>query len=286
MNIANQVQIIYIPWWVKTIVLLLLTGTLCVCVFLFYNALANGGPAEWIAAGTYLLAIVFPLLLIVVVVGGSSYGESSILKRTEKMLTTTVPYHLQFIPEEERTLRPFKGFRKSALTPEEQLAKIDLFHSKGRCYADYRVVTKVRDQKVQLDMRVELNVKRANVSVRFDMARLKAQSAAEGFDGTLVEFLLSKFSHSLNIEALQADEKASGADGAHSTIAYKFNKEFLPSQYDGRECLVVVATTGLPEDTVWNPSERVFFAQDLMFMIRSFITECPSVFAGEARADA
>lgn len=275
MNISNQVQIIYIPAWVRVLIFILMFFSITVCAFLFYRALLDGDKPDWIAAGAYLLSVVFPILLIVIVVAGSSFGEKSIIKRTEKILVQTIPYHLQFIPEEERSFVNFRNFRKSPKTVDGQLAEIKVFHSLGRCYADYIITTPFEGRVLKLNLRVEMNVKRANINVWFSLNRLETLMRQEGFDGDMRSFLSAKFRHSLDIEDLQSTAKP---QETRANIAYSFNKSFLSRIVDGEEYLVVVATTSLPEDTVWNPSERVFFAQDLMFMIRSFMQERPEIF--------
>lgn len=236
---------------------------------------------DWIAAGAYLLGIVFPILIVVVVVAGASFGERSILKRTERMLTKTIPYHLQFIPEEPRKFIDFRKFRRAPKTKRNALAEISLFYTKGRCYADYQIAVPYEGQLLKLDLRVELNIKRANVNVSFAEDALRSMMAKESYSGTELEYLVSKFAHTLYVEHKQAVELDSASQTGKGTIAYKFSDKLLPRQVDDKSYLVVVATTALSDDTVWNPSEAVFFAQDLMFMTRAFLQECPELFAME-----
>lgn len=278
MNISNQIQIIYIPWWIKIIVTIVILISITVCGYLFYNALHDVNKSNWLAAGAYLLGIVFPILIIVLVVGGSSFGERSIIKRTERMLVKTIPYHLQFIPEETRVFRDFRKFKLAAQTPKEQLAKITMFYSKGRCYADYRISVPDTDFFQKLELRVELNIKRANVNVSLKIDYLKDLMKKENFAGSELKFLRSKFSHTLEVERKQAVERDIASATGANTIAYDFSENLLTRKVDGENYLVIVATTALADDTVWNPSEAVFFAQDLMFMIRAFLQECPDIF--------
>ncbi|MCY0146566.1 hypothetical protein OEG84_02235 [Hoeflea sp. G2-23] len=278
MNISNQVQIIYVPYWVRLVVFLLMFSSISICGYLFFRALADGDKPDWIAAGAYLLGVVFPILLLVIVVAGASFGERSIVKRTEKMLVKTIPYHLQFLPEEKRTFVDFRRHKKSPKTKSGELAKIQVFHSLGRCYADYIIDTPFDGATLRLELRVEMNVKRANINVWFSLDKLNALIAKEGHGGDVRAFLRDKFRHSLDIEELQAAGNTTTPAESSSTIAYSFNRAFLTRTVDDVEYLIVVATTNLPEDTVWNPSERVFFAQDLMFMVRSFMQERPEIF--------
>ncbi|MEM1341818.1 MAG: hypothetical protein AAGF68_05825, partial [Pseudomonadota bacterium] len=113
MNLANQIQIIYVPLWVRALIVALVFGALAISGWLFYSALVAGQSSDLIAAATYLLAIVFPILIVIIVIGGASFGEASIRQRTQRMLTETIPYHLQFLPEETRSFVDFRAFRKA-----------------------------------------------------------------------------------------------------------------------------------------------------------------------------
>lgn len=281
MNISNQIQIIYVPLWVKVIVFFLVSLLISICGFLLYDAMFGAAKSDWISAGAHLLGIVFPILIVVILVGGASFGERSILERTERMLTKTIPYHLQFIPEEPRKFVDFKKFRRAAWTDKKHLADISLFYSKGRCYADYKILVPTSGKALKLDLRVELNIKRANVNVSFELNHLHCLMKRDRYSGNELDYLRSKFSHTLEVERKQANERDAAAQSGGGTIAYDFSENLLPRKIDDKEYLVVVATTALADDTVWNPSEAVFFAQDLLFMTRAFLQECPDVFSTE-----
>ncbi|KMK65620.1 hypothetical protein [Puniceibacterium sp. IMCC21224] len=276
MNISNQVQMIFIPWWIRILVAVLVLVYVGLAGYLLHGGLIAGDKPDWFAAGTQLLGVGFPILLVAIVIAGASFGERSIIRRTEKMLVRTIPYHLQFIPEETRRFADFRSHSRPPMTAQRELAQVSLFMSRGRCCADYILKVPNNDAYLTLNLRVELNVKRANINVAFLRSHLDQLMAGEQFDGCYGDFLRGKFSHSLAIEALQAREHSTGED--RSTIAYAFNSEFLSRTVDGQDYVVVVASTGVSYDTVWNPSERVFFAQDLMFMIRAFMQECPEIF--------
>ncbi|SEM82099.1 hypothetical protein [Palleronia pelagia] len=278
MNIANQVQIIFIPVWVRVLIGLLVAGTLGVAMLLFWGALVEDTSPDWVEAGAYVLGIVFPLLLVCIIALGASFGERSIRRRTERVLTRTIPYQLQFLPEEDRQWRTFPSRRWSPRTDTEALAKVELHHSRGRCHADYRI-SLPGETGGHLRLRVELNVKRANVNIAFRHDHLARMAEADGTPLDPAGILRSHFQHTLEVEQIQArDAGAQGPEG-RTGIAYAFNPEPLIRVVDGRTYVVLVASTRLAEDTVWNPSEKVYFAQDLMFMIRALLQESPKMFA-------
>jgi len=122
-------------------------------------------------------------------------------------------------------------------------------------------------------------VKRANVNIAFRHDHLARMAEADGTPLDPAGILRSHFQHTLEVEQIQArDAGAQGPEG-RTGIAYAFNPEPLIRVVDGRTYVVLVASTRLAEDTVWNPSEKVYFAQDLMFMIRALLQESPKMFA-------
>ena len=298
MNISNQIQIIYVPWWVKALVIGLMTTSIAVCLYLFYSALNDNSKDDWMSAGAYLLGIVFPILIAGIVLGGASFGEKSITKRTQRILIETLPYHLQFIPEESRFFKSYGDRRlwwhKSITSPktsDAELAKVRVFHSEGRCYADYQLeipdqkkseTPDQKEPKLHLDLRVELNIKRANVNLVFCKHQIKELIGKHPTKNlTDMQFFQEKFPHTLEVERKQAAEQTIKSSSGASTISYEFSQNLLTRHIDKRDYLVLVATTPLAEDTVWNPSEAVIFAQDLMFMIRAFLQENAEMFRRE-----
>ncbi len=281
MNTFNQIQIIYIPWWARLLILALVIAVVGLAGYLLFEALFNPERDTWVEAAAILLAVVFPILIIAIVLGGGAIGDQSIIRRTEHILRDTIPYHLQFIPEEAPKFKDFRKIRRSPKTAENDLAAIQLFHTKGRCYADYRITVPRQDEDLYLRMRVELNVKRVNLNIVFPRESLLRKMEEAGATVTLPEFLRKQFPHSLEVEKLQADAIEAGSSEGGGTIAYRFNQEFLTRTVDGKDYIVVVATTRVADDLVWSPSEKVFFAQDLMFMIRAFMQENADMFREE-----
>lgn len=64
-------------------------------------------------------------------------------------------------------------------------------------------------------------------------------------------------------------------------LKYSFNPKLLDRIVQDRPCVALVATATTSPDLLWNPAERLFFAQDLMFMIRAFWLERPDMFLDE-----
>lgn len=283
MNLSNQVQIIYVPWWLRLTILLTLLAATVICSYMLVEALARGGRSDWIQAATYLFGIIFPFIILFAVVAGSSNGEAAIRRRTEYMLTNTLPYTFQFIPEEKRNFRDYGRAGRSPRTASGDLATCRLHHSRGRCYADYLIALPATEGAPagEISLRVELNVKRVNVNFVFPTRRVSALKALAGSSADDDAFIRSQFPHSLAVERMQAAarKEMSEDESTRKSTAYAFNPQLIHRVVDGEACCALVATTSVSDDMVWNPAERVFFAQDLMFMIRAFWQECPALFA-------
>ncbi len=81
--------------------------------------------------------------------------------------------------------------------------------------------------------------------------------------------------------AESAVEVVSGGEkqGDRGSERYIFNERLLERSLHEWDYWVLVALRPLSSDFLWNPSERLFFAQDLMFMLRAFVAEQPQLFA-------
>lgn len=267
----------------KTLVGFVIFFSILICTYLFYEALVTDEREIWLSAGAYLLGIVFPIGILSIVLVGGSFGDASIIKRTELMLRHTIPRHLQYIPQEELKFDRFGRRNTKKNGAKEKLAIIDVHHSSGRCYADY-LVSNFQEHDFKLHIRLELNVKRVNVVIYFLKQQIDGLMCDQEFEGRPIDFIKSNFKHTLAVEALQQNIPPNYND-KDSVIAYSFNPELLISKVGGVEHYSLVATTLISEDLVWNPSERVFFAQDLMFMMRSLTSEYDPAFRTEVMGD-
>jgi hypothetical protein len=273
-TLGTQIQMVFIPLWARVLVGVLILGSLGVSVSLFWTALTGAERPDWITAGAQLLGVVFPVAILGIVLGGGAFGDASILKRTEQVLRQTIPYHLQFLVDDAQRWRDFRSGRRSPLTDAARLARIDLHHSRGRCLADYRIRVPLAPAPVTLHLRVELNVRRVNINLLLPAARIDAlQQNGE----TLLQTVRRLFPHST--AAMDVADDAGQIDQAHPPIRYRLNPSLLQRQVDGQPCVAIVATAAVAHDLVWNPSEKVYFAQDLCFMLKSFLQENPAAFA-------
>jgi hypothetical protein len=83
------------------------------------------------------------------------------------------------------------------------------------------------------------------------------------------------FPHSLDAATAQiADDELEAA----RLGGYLFHGEVIQRELEGRRWYVLVGSCALAKDLLWNPAERLFVAQDLMFMLRAMVNESPEIF--------
>lgn len=274
MDAFSKIQMIFVPIWLKAALAALVVGSFAASALIFYWGVALEPRDDWVAAAASLATVVFPTLVLFLLVSGSSFGERSIIEKTERLLTRTLPDALRSTPETSGGFTPAREhapWRSAAVGPKAEIA---IRHVPGRCYADYRVryPDDVGAMK-EITLRVEVNVRRINLIIMIEEERLaRFERNIEGaMDRS--EILFTKFKHC----AVASESHGQGFVGANREgeaappLAYLFNTELLTLFIEGRRHVGLVATANVAYDLVWNAAERLFFAQDLMFMIRAFM---------------
>ena len=273
MDTFNKIQMIFVPFWLKAALAALVVGSFAASVLIFYWGVALETREDWVAAAASLATVVFPTLVLFLLVSGSSFGERSIIEKTERLLTETLPKALRDTPETRGAFTLAKegvAWRSAAVGPK---AEVFIRHVRGRCYGDYKIRFKDNlDVSKEIMLRIEVNVRRINLIILIDEERLARFE--RNIDGVMdrSEILFTKFKHC----AMAADAHNQGFVGATregeamAPLAYLFNTELLTLFIEGRRHVGMVATANVAYDLVWNAAERLFFAQDLTFMIRAF----------------
>lgn len=282
MTLGNQIQIIFIPTWVRVAVTVVVLTAAAMCAWLFYAAVAGDGELGWVEAAAYLGGVVFPVLVLLLVVGGGSFGEISIRRKTELLLRRTTPFALRFLPEPTRRFVRYGDRGRSTPRANRELARVSIAHNRGECVAEYRIDFKDADgANRRLTLGVEANIKRVNVLIHLDRDRVFAALGrdASAAAPTCTE-LRGLFPHALGASEVHAHAQAATASEAAGHLAYAFNPALAARTVDGRRELALVASAPASPELVWNAAERLYFAQDLMFMVRAFATEAPELFQG------
>lgn len=293
MESLNRIQVIFIPTWVRLVLFLIVFGSLAVAAWVFAQGLESEAGPQLVAAALSLASVVFPILVIYVLFAGSSFDERAITDRTDRLLRATLPMIFRQLPETTGGFGLYNGLRVAGETARADAATVRVRHLPGRCYADYAIAFPGdADEMIEVRLRVEVNIRRVNVVFLFDERKVRENvGAAPGVAPEEVDVkgvLFDLFRHSEEavekhaLSSVQADVEAK----AKSPLVYFFNDEMLPMKDGDATYLGMVATASVSSDMVWNAAERLYFAQDLMLMVRSFVRFGRPVFATPAAAPA
>ncbi|MEO9788553.1 MAG: hypothetical protein ABJF67_13220 [Aurantimonas coralicida] len=276
MELINKVQIATIPHWARVLIGLIILALAVVCGALFFVAMYEGDRSSWVQAAAHLTGVIAPILLFTLCIAAVQSGTLSIAKRTEHTLNSVIPSQLRLIPESAPDFKRWsRNFRSSQ---DDRTADVSISHIRGRCYADYEIKYQDDDgQEITCRIRVELNVHRVNFNLYIpchEPVYLEACSEHE-LDATVL--IDNHLRHTVG-----ANKKHSDAGGLAAPIGcYVFRPDLLRRRLGTDEYVVLVASATLPSDLLWNPAERLYFAQDLMFMVRSIVNEAPYLFRNE-----
>ncbi len=265
MDLFGPFRLLPIPTWVRalTVVLLLLGASLS--LLLIGRGLWDRTDAsDWIAAGAGLLGVVLPLLIIAGIVWSAHSTVGSLQREARRYLTDTLPQFLRLIPEPD--LNDAKRFPKQPARLDSEVADIKPIYIEGDFQCDYLIDIKhdpTTGGRAQILFRLELNVFRVNFILFVP---------PEHFE---VAELMEHFPHTINgaQTVLQANEKEGQSN-------YIFNQSIgHRHRVYGKDYVTLVAYRKLPDNFLWNAAEKLFFAQDLVIMLRSFLYESKGLFA-------
>lgn len=273
MDIFQQIRLSYLNRAVKLGISVFLLLCALLAFYIGYRGLFDN-QIGWIEASAYLLGILLPILVIGALLIFSSGGIDALQSRTEVLLRRDLPSFLRQIPDGERAFGD-PGSR-CPTAPSDALAVVKIAQFAKRCYADYEVTlpdVQGKGSRRRFYIRVELNVKKANFNLYFPYESLAAIcSEAEGGDDFAErcnEIVLSSFEHTRRGAAFESGDQAG---------RYSFNERLLERRLLGQTYYCLVGSLSLPHDFLWNPAERLFFCQDLMFMLRAFLNERGGLF--------
>lgn len=264
--LLQQFQQVSLPYWSR----FLLAGACFVFIvtafalLLFTFALPGICAAGWLpspcqsvkqpsdelrTAIVSLFSFSVPIFLIGLLLATAEGGVRSLQKRSIEMLTVTVPTALRSAGSDGRP------------------AIIETLFQTGGTYAEYEVRAPTGINFASIRIGIDLNVRKA--SVRFflptsTLSRRVAPGDKSGEGALRFDQVQEQFSHSL-----------------HAAVEYEqylLNKALFTIRRSEIDYVVIVAVKLLSRDFLWNPAERLYFAQDLAFFVRSMLLERPDVF--------
>lgn len=227
-------------------------------VMIYFGVVGEEKLGGWVGAATSLLGIIFPTLIIVAVLTLAEGGDQVVQNRTYAFMTTTLPRILRSIEEAPAALVPLVSLKRM---PVESTVAVELQQYGNSCFGQYRLT--LADGRV-LRVEVSINVRKANVVLYVPQERTEGSDPQARF-----AFVRDRLKHSLHGAALEG---------------YKINDVAGWQMMDGRRAVGLVLIRLLDPKFITSPYERVYFAQDLMFLLRSALNEAPALFAPDTPA--
>lgn len=251
-NFLQQFRQLSIPLWVRGTVLVLVMAVFFadvgVLIFSFLNK-----EDKWLQIAGTVFGATFVPMLVVVYLAFAETGVSALRKKTQELLEVTVPTSLA----EMRGVLQGDGFGGEIDIVIDQVL-LDADSSSKR----YRVsIQSSSDQRrnvlSEMIFSLDINVFKANVGLWFPADRFGSS------EKPILSLLQQVLGHTL--------------EGARRE-GYEFNENLGQIHWGGRHYLCLVAIKRLPNDFLWDPGHKLYFAQDLRFFIASALIEGKPLF--------
>lgn len=257
-NLAG-IRSISVPTWLKLLIFLIVVAVLTTDLVIAWIAVINPQHRDWFSVSVQLVGSLLPLLLVILLLAFSSRGTDSIRRKTSHLLLQLVPdtiaSSLTWSPEFGSVRSAQWGNRRQAET------QIEVAHRPGDFSCIYRIKfpeLHSRPAKMRIVLLVvELKVRQANMHLcvsRNAFDSFCAHSQLLGFDA-----FKKAFEHTL-----------SGPERAGCKVnpaIYHFPYENVTVQ------TATVVYRELTEDFFTDPAEQLFWAQDMVTMLKGFVEE-------------
>lgn len=253
------IRSISVPVWLRLLIFLIVLAVLAADLAIALVALTNPLHKDWFSVSVQLVGSLLPLLLAILLLAFSSRGPEAIRRKTSHLLLHLVPdtiaCSLTWSPEFDVIEKAQWGRSRHGST------RIEIGHRPGDFCCIYRISfpelhsMPARTRVVLLV--VELKVRQANMHLcvpRSAFDNYCIQSGMAGFDAFKRAF----------------DLTLGGAEKAGCKInpaIYQF-----PYSQDTFQTGVVVYRD-LSEDFFTDPAEQLFWAQDMVTMLKGFVEE-------------
>lgn len=272
LNFFDMISSVIIPRWIKFFIAVVLALLIVAYIFVGYAGLMDiEGKAGWIEATAYILGMLLPALLIGSVILFAETGIAALRHQGYRYLSETIPASAVVLAEGayEFTARPVGWF---ALRRNIDTVSVLMRPKPGGHFMLYEFVAPAnaadsRDSRNlsyrKIIIGVELNVKKANIIVH---------APADKF-------------------AEHAPESATPDDIFPHTLAgarnegYTLNNALSKQTVGNVDYIAFVLYFHLSDKFLVRSNEKLYFAQDLMLMIKAFLNEAPQMFEEPTRAD-
>ena len=253
------IRSISVPTWLKLLIFLIVVTALAADLAIALIAVTNPQHQDWFSVSMQLVGSLLPLLLVILLLAFSSRGPEAIRRKTSylllKLVPETIACSLTWSPD-------IDTIKKSQWNKTRQeITQIEVGHRKGDFCCIYKILFP------------ELHSKPARVRVVFLVVELKVRQA--NMHLCVPKTVFDDFCSKTGLEGFDAFKKAfeltlTGAEKAGCKVnpaIYQF-----PYSHDTLQTAVVVYRD-LTEDFFTDPSEQVYWAQDMVTMLKSLVEE-------------
>ena len=297
LELLQGIKLFSIPLWVKAAIIALLAVLGLINTAVFFVGITNEHREGWVKASVELLSVVLPIFILALVLWKSEAGVESLRRKTEEFFLSLLPSVLVRIVEADAVF--FEAKKDHQLEDLHTAARVLVNLQKSDCYSDVVVLAPDSLGYVEVAIRLEINVKKVNFNLCLDEQLVRERFAEQSPHAVTIDhenmadvadWLTKRFRHTMGGAGLQGTREH--AERKQPAGAYQFNPTLLRRTVGGRTALCIVASCSVAPDFLYDPSERLYFAQDLMFFLRSFLTEGRDLFrtipkdgVGQAIAD-
>lgn len=267
-----------LPFSTKIAVVILLLMSVAANLVLFGWGLMRDS-SSLLSSTIELFGVLLPVILVAVVLGRADSGVSALKRRTETLYLKVLPPVLAGVVDSPGDFyAPGPRVRAPAA---ERGGRVFVNLVRGECHADLLLAAPWRREgdtvlewKMML-VHLEVNVGRVNFSLLIPEDRLAhgrgGRAGRRAMDG---QAFRDAFPHTLQ----GASKAGAVVQPEKANSGYTFLDELIRRRILGVEHLVLVANKFLSDEFLWDSASQLYFAQDLMFMLRAFLTERPDLF--------
>ena len=267
MDMLRGLKTMTLPWSTKALVVALLATSLAVNVALFFLGLSKN-EADVLSATIEFFGVLLPILLVTLVLAKADTGVAALARRTELFFTRTLPTILSHVSDGKPEPYLPNPRQRPPKVSSQGAVLVDI--NRNGCASDLVIYCPDGPGRWKaVPLRLELNVRRVNLSLCFPDAVLKTKAKTATLAG---QELTGVFRHTL--AGASADQPGRPA----SCPSYRFLDTPIVHTIGGIPFRGLVGCCFLSESFLWDSAEQLYFAQDLLFMIRALLSEAPDYF--------
>ncbi len=236
-ELVQWLRLLSLPWWVKTLLVMLLIVLFAVGAGLIYFSITQQ-KLEFAAAGATLLTVLLPVSLIIVALIFGISGSKALKKETRKILLTELPDSI-----------------KSLLASDSNPHNAQLGVEVRGCIGYYKLsVENYEEQALSKSLRfhIELNVKKANLVIWLPKEITNSNEVTQIFNQFSID-------HSSTLNGAKLE-------------GYLLNEQPTLAFYKKRQYIGCVFINKLDADFLMKAPLRLYWSNDCAFFIKGLLS--------------